>query len=217
MADQKTLLAYGDSNTHGTMPMASIADRQRYGRAQRWPGVAQAALGDSWHVVEEGHPGRTSVFDDPTAGPHRNGLLVLPSLLESHMPLDIVAIMIGTNDLKACHSMSTLDIALAVERLVLSVLTSACGPGYGRPDVLLVAPVPIEERGWLAEMFEGGAEKSRRLGAYLAEVADRNGVGFLDAGEVATVDPDEGIHLGPDAQAAIGRAVAAAVIERSAR
>lgn len=207
----RSLMCFGDSNTHGTKPMKAFGERDRYDRATRWPGVCAAELGPGWHVVEEGHPGRTSVLDDPTAGPHRIGVSILPSLLESHMPLDVVAIMIGTNDLKHCHAMTPLDIALAVERLVIAVRTSLCGPAGGAPKVLLVAPVPVKERGWLGEMFHGAEAKAPRLAAYLAEVARRNGAGFVDAGLVATVDEDEGIHLPAEAHAAIGRAVAAAV------
>lgn len=204
----KTLLCFGDSNTHGTAPMASLLDRRRYDRATRWPGVCQATLGPDWHVIEEGHPGRTSTLEDPTAGPHRAGVSILPALLESHQPLDLVAIMIGTNDLKMCHGMSPLDIALAVERLVLTVRHSPYGPDRTAPAVLLIAPVPILERGWLAEMYAGGAAKAARLPPYLSEVAERNGAAFLDAGSIAQVDPEEGIHLPETAHAAIGRAVA---------
>lgn len=97
----KTLLCFGDSNTHGTIPMRSRDEVSRYAFKQRWPGVVQAALGSSWWVIEEGLPGRTSSFDDPLEGKDRNALRYWQACLQSHRPVDAMVIMLGTNDLKA--------------------------------------------------------------------------------------------------------------------
>ena len=95
----RTLLCYGDSNTHGTMPMPDLGFQGRYSRDERWSGRLQRLLPD-WEVIAEGHPGRTTVHDDPVEGAHRNGLTVLPALLETHRPVDAVLLKLGTNDLK---------------------------------------------------------------------------------------------------------------------
>ena len=210
----RTVLCFGDSNTHGTMPMAHPLDIRRHPPEARWPGVMAAALGPGWRVIEEGHPSRTTVHADPVEGAWKSGLAVLPALLESHRPLDLVVIMLGTNDLKARFSVPPFDVAIALERLLLTVAQSTAGSDLGPPDALLIAPPPIEEVGFFAEMFEGGAAKSRRLAPLLAALAERRGAGFLDAGEHAAADPEEGIHLGADGHAALGRAVAAAIRER---
>ncbi len=123
----RTLLCYGDSNTHGTLPMPTLDALGRYDRDTRWPGQLQKLLPD-WHVIEEGHPGRTTVHDDPIEGPHRNGLTVLPSILESHREIDAVILMLGTNDLKGRFSLNATDIALALEKLVLVIKASLAGP-----------------------------------------------------------------------------------------
>ena len=83
MTATRTLLLFGDSNTHGTMPMADLSDTGRFGRGERWAGRLQELLPE-WEVIAEGHPGRTTLHDDPVEGPHRNGLTVLPALLETH-------------------------------------------------------------------------------------------------------------------------------------
>ena len=83
------------------MPMATLEDAGRWGPAERWPGVLAAELGAGWRVVEEGLPGRTTVYPDPIAGVHKNGLALLPAALESHRPIDLVVLMLGTNDLQA--------------------------------------------------------------------------------------------------------------------
>ena len=208
---QRTVLCFGDSNTHGTMALRHPLDIRRFDRATRWPGVMAAALGPDWHVIEEGHPSRTTVHSDPVEGVHKNGLHVLPALLESHRPVDLVIVMLGTNDLKMRYTVPPIDIAISAEKLLLAIKTSIAGPDLAPPRALLVAPVPITETGFLAEMFAGGAAKSQRLAEAFATIAQRHGAGFFDAGSVAQVDPVDGIHLTAEGQNAVGTALAAQV------
>lgn len=206
----RTLLIYGDSNTHGTLPVTALGQSARYGREERWAGRLARLLPD-WEVLAEGLPGRTTVHDDPVEGAHRNGLAVLPALLESHRPVDAVLVMLGTNDLKERFSVNAGDIALSLERMVRLILASGAGPDGKAPGVLLVCPPPVLEVGCLAGMFAGGAAKSRALAAELAAAAARLGVPFLDAGQVVAVSPIDGIHYGPEANPALATAFAAAI------
>lgn len=206
----RTLLLYGDSNTHGSMPAPHLGFSGRYGREERWAGRLAGMLPD-WDVIAEGHPGRTTLHDDPVEGAHRNGLTVLPALLESHKPVDVVLLMLGTNDLKQRFSVNAGDIALSLERLVRVILASGAGPEGAAPGVLLVAPPPIEETGCLAGMFAGGAAKSRALAAEVKAAAARVGVPFMDAGPVVQVSPVDGVHYGPEANPALAEAFAAAI------
>lgn len=210
---ERVVLCFGDSNTHGTCPMAAMNDKRRLSRARRWPGIMTGDLGQGWHVIEEGHPGRTLVHDDPIEGAHKNGMRILPALLETHCPLDLVVVMLGTNDLKARFGVPASDIALSCERLIAEILKSEAGPGQRAPAILLVAPAPIREDGFLGGMFAGGSAKSRLLSAGLAEIATRNGTGFFDAGTVAEVDPLDGIHLTSRSHERLGHAIADAVRE----
>jgi lysophospholipase L1-like esterase len=207
---KKTILLFGDSNTHGTMPLPDLGFSGRFDREERWAGRLARLLPD-WEVIAEGHPGRTTVHDDPIEGAHRNGLSVLPALLESHKPLDVVLVMLGTNDLKERFSVNAFDIAASLERLARVIRGSECGPSGGAPEVLLVAPPPIEEVGCLAGMFAGGAAKSRALAGEVRAAADRVGVPFLDAGKIVTVSPIDGIHYDAEANPALAEAFAAAV------
>ena len=206
----RTLLLYGDSNTHGTLPVTALGQSARFGRAERWAGRMQQLLPD-WEVITEGHPGRTTVHDDPIEGAHRNGLTVLPSLLESHRPVDVVLLMLGTNDLKERFSVNAGDIALSLERLVRLILASGAGPDGVAPGVLLVAPPPIVEVGCLAGMFAGGAAKSRALAVEVKAAAARAGVPFLDAGGVVKVSPIDGIHYDAEANPRLAAAFATAI------
>ncbi len=206
----RSLLLFGDSNTHGTMPLPDLGGSDRFGREERWPGRLRKLLPD-WEVIEEGHPGRTTVHDDPVEGNHRNGLTVLPALLESHTPIDVVLVMLGTNDLKERFSVNAGDIAHSLERLVRMIRASDCGPGGKGPQVLLVAPPPIIEVGCLAGMFAGGAAKSQALAVEIAAAAKRAGVAFLDAGQVVQVSAIDGIHYDAEANPKLAAAVAAAI------
>lgn len=207
----KTVLCYGDSNTHGTAPMAALGDRVRYDASTRWPGVMRKALGEGWTVIEEGLPGRTTVHADPLEGAYKNGLAVLPAILETHAPVDIVVLMLGTNDLKMRFSLPALDIAHGAELLVRGVRGCEDGPDGGVPKILLVSPPPILETGCLATMFAGGASKSSEFAALYAGVAAMHGAAFLDAGAVIGSSPVDGIHYDETQHARLGAAMAEAV------
>ena len=208
----RTILCYGDSNTHGTMPMPDLGSMGRYDRQTRWPGQLAALLPD-WQVIEEGLPGRTTVHDDPIEGAHRNGLTVLPAILESHRPIDVVILMLGTNDLKQRFSVNALDIALSLEKLVLAIRGSGCGPDGAAPGVILVAPPPILEVQDLGVMFAGGQAKSHDLGPRLAALARALEVPFVDAGSLIGVSEIDGIHYDEPAMAALAQAFAQAVTD----
>jgi lysophospholipase L1-like esterase len=206
----RQLMVFGDSNTHGTAPMAAFGDSSRFARDQRWTTHMAAALPD-WDVVVEGQPGRTTVHDDPIEGAHRNGRAVLPALLESHRPLDLVVIMLGTNDLKTRFSLTATDIALGVERLVGDIRASTAGPGQGAPAAMVICPPPITEAGDLGAIFTGRAAVSRALWPAFQAMSARTGVPLMNAGDHLAVSPVDGIHYPPDPLPAFGLAVAAAI------
>jgi lysophospholipase L1-like esterase len=212
----RTLLCYGDSNTHGTKPLNLPGVSERFGPADRWPGVLAAALGSRWHVIEEGLPARTTVHDDPIEGHHKNGLAYLRPCLESQLPVDVVVLMLGTNDLKARFSVTPADVANSVDVLLETLVACRAGPGGATPHVLLIAPAPIDEVGFLGEIFTGGAAKSRLLAPLYERVAVKFGSAFLDAGEVVKVSPTDGVHYEADQHHKLGKAVAEIVRQRFA-
>ena len=110
----KTILCYGASNTWGYKPDPSAVLPIRYSYKQRWTGILQSKLGDEFLVIEEGLNSRTTVIDDPL-NDDRNGKAYLKPCLESHAPLDFVALMLGTNDLKVRFGLSASEIVYAIE------------------------------------------------------------------------------------------------------
>lgn len=204
----RTILCFGDSNTHGSMPMESLEITRRHPAQTRWPTVMATCLEGDWAVIDAGQPGRTTVHDDPIEGAHKNGARVLPAVLESHRPLDLVILMLGTNDLKARFNVSAQEIAQGVEKLIAIIRASACGPGGAAPQVLVVTPTPIVETGVLADFFRDGAAKSEALAQYFDTMGERVGVQVFDAASVCAVSTTDGIHFEPNALHALGEALA---------
>ncbi|WP_431226117.1 SGNH/GDSL hydrolase family protein [Burkholderia contaminans] len=206
---QKTVLCYGDSNTHGTRPMTRAGVLERFAREERWTGVLAHTLGASWRVIEEGLPARTTVHDDPIEGRHKNGLSYLRACLESHLPVDVVVLMLGTNDLKTRFAVTPADIATSVGVLLAEIAACDAGPSGASPTLVLMAPAPIVEVGFLGEIFAGGAAKSRQLAKRYEQVASDAGARFLDAGAIIEVSPVDGVHFEADQHRALGQRVAA--------
>ena len=203
----KSVLCYGDSNTWGYIPGSG----QRYSRAQRWPGAMQEALGADFFVIEEGLNSRTTVLDDPTRGFVRNGLTYLRPCLDSHAPLDLVLLMLGTNDLKHRFGLSAYDLAVNISSVIAAIQQSASGIGGAAPPVLLLSPAHIGPLTLLAELFEGAVEKSRKLAEYYRVVAAQLGCHFFDVAEVVTASPTDGVHWEADQHVALGRRLAVLV------
>ena len=204
----KTILCYGDSNTWGYEP----ATKERYSRAERWTGILQRELGAEYYVVEEGLNGRTTVWDDPIEG-YKNGKEQLIPCLTSHKPIDLVIIMLGTNDLKRRFSVGAYDIAEGAGVLVNIVQKSNCGPQEGAPKVLLMAPPPVAKLTEYSEMFEGAEVKSRQFSEHYQRVAQEYGCEFLDTAQVIVSSDLDGIHIEVSEHQKLGQAVTARVRE----
>ena len=199
----KTVLCFGDSNTWGYDP----ATQDRFPRDVRWTGVLAAALGPERQIIEEGLNGRTTVWDDPIEG-YKNGHDYLAPCLETHRPIDLVILMLGTNDLKKRFSVSAFDIAKSAGVLVDVIAKSASGPNGKAPHVLLMAPPPVGALSEFAEMFEGSQEKSLKLGMHYRRVAEERGCHFLDTGALIRSSDLDGIHFEPDEHRKLGETVA---------
>jgi len=202
----KTILCYGDSNTWGYNPRL----KSRYDKNERWAGVLRNQLGEGYFVIEEGLNGRTTVWNDPIEGEHKNGKTYLFPCLESHAPLDLVVVMLGTNDLKNRFGLSVYDIAKGAGTLVQIIQKSGFGQGGQSPKILLIAPPPLAKLAGtnFAEMFDGGEEKSRQLASAYQRIAAEVGCEFLDAGSVIVSSPVDAIHFEPEEHQKLAQAIA---------
>ncbi len=199
----KTVLCYGDSLTWGT----DAASGDRHAFEDRWPSVLQAALGPSVQVIAEGLGGRTTAYDDGLADCDRNGARLLPTVLHTHGPLDLVIILLGTNDMKPMIHGTAIGARQGVKKLVSLIRFHDWGRDYETPEILIVAPPSLRETANViaGATFRGGIPESEMLASLYRDLADEVECGFFDAGSVARATPVDGIHLDAENTRAIGR------------
>ena len=192
---KKHIVCLGDSNTHGyCADPADCADHgNRFNENERWTCLLQKALGEEYLVLEEGLSGRTTVFPDPL---HESmpALDVAYPILMSHEPVDLLVIMLGTNDTKDRLGMNAPCIALGMNRLIEKCKSVPCW-GDHAPNILVVAPPHIGRELRDPCMGETCAEKSEQLAEYYAPVAKNQGCAFLDAQGVAEFNRVDYMHL----------------------
>lgn len=186
---KKHIVCYGDSNTHGYCAETG----GRFDEESRWTCLLQTYLGDDYLILEEGLSGRTTCFDDPI---HEglSGLNHIYPCLMTHEPVDLLIIMLGTNDAKERFGASPACIALGLKRLIAKAKTADCWQN-GIPRILVVTPQNIGreyiDSACGATMGRGCAEKSEKLAEEFRLIADSMGCGYLDANKIVTAKPNE--------------------------
>ena len=203
----RSVLCYGESNTYGQTTANKPDDR--YPHDTRWPGVLRELIGRDWLVIEEGLSGRTTVSDDPIEGAEKNGRTYLRPCIMSHKPLDLVIIMLGTNDLKIRFNKTPGEIAMGVGALVSDIKSMPAGIEGKIPEIMIVAPPPtaLDLKEW-SGVFQGAQEKSRALAQEYERMAEAQEVHFFDAGLVVTSSDEDGFHLDAKAHRELGHAIA---------
>ena len=193
---RKNIVCFGDSNTHGLCadPADTESRSGRFTENERWTCRLQKALGEEYYIIEEGLSGRTTVFDDPLLE-SMSGLDSIFSCLMSHEPVDLLIVMLGTNDCKERFNANAVCIGRGMERLITKAKTV---PAWrdGMPNILIVSPP------WMREGFtdidmgpESCKEKSPLLAEQFARVAREQGCAFLDAEGIAEVGTADYVHL----------------------
>lgn len=208
------VLCFGDSNTWGQTPHK----RSRYAVDVRWTGQLQNLLGDNYYIVEEGLGSRTTDLEYARK-PGRNGKSYLQPCLESHNPIDVVILMLGTNDLKIEFNRSVADIAQALKGLVEMIQSLGVNAKGKAPKVILVSPILVDDtKPTFKELYDPefynheSAVKSQQLAEQVQVVAEQTGCTFVDASKVA--DPGEdGIHMDEASHTKLGELLAGKVKE----
>lgn len=182
---KKHIVCFGDSNTHGYCAETN----GRYDENQRWPLLLNRKLGSDYLVLEEGLSGRTTSFPDPI---HEglSGIDYIYPCLMSHEPVDLLIIMLGTNDTKERFNASAACIALGLKRLIAKALAATDCWRDGRPSILVITPKSIdaayESSNVGSTMGKGCVEKSMELGSEFKKIADLMGCHYFDANTVVS-------------------------------
>ena len=209
---KKHIVCLGDSNTHGYCadPHDCADGGNRFNEEERWTCLLQKKLGDGCLLLEEGLGGRTSVFVDPLHE-SMDALSVASSILLTHEPVDLLIIMLGTNDTKERFSANAAAIAVGMERLIQKCRQVDCWTHH-TPNIMVVCPPPMGEGFHDEVMGAGCREKSLALPKYLEPVALRNGARFLNAAACEFNGVDH-MHLSRKGHAQLADLLAKAVPE----
>lgn len=203
----RQILCFGDSNTYGLIPGTT----KRYDWNTRWTGMVGDSLGSrGYRVIEEGLCGRTTIFDDPLrAG--RRGTEYLPVVLETHRPVDLVVLMLGTNDCKTLYDASARVIGLGIRKLIGQVRDLA-----PEAKILLISPIHLGDDVWDGydpEFDERSVRTSRKLGAVYEQIAAEEGIFYLAASDYARPSGEDREHLDREGHKALAQAVSSRVLE----
>lgn len=207
MKEIKSVLCYGDSNTYGYSPVTGM----RFSEQIRWTGCLQMLLGNQYRIIEEGCNGRTTIFNDPN-DPWKNGLSYLKPCLNSHKPIDIVIVMLGTNDLKTIFHADMPAIASGIEEIIQEIQTFTKQKQGFVPQIILVAPPKIGkgicESPFAASFDASAITRSHEFAKYYQDVAKRNNCVFFDAAQFAQSSDEDSLHLMPSEHEKLANALA---------
>ena len=185
----KKIVCYGDSNTYGYNPENGF----RYEYEERWTTILQKELKDSAIVIPEGLNGRTTSFEDELR-PGRNGATYLDPCLHSHGPIDLVVLMLGTNDCKTIFGASAEIIGKGIARLLEQINQYA-----DKMKVLVISPIYLGEKVWQdgydQEFSPESVEVSKKLEPVYEKVAGKYGKRFMRAADYANPSEADQEHM----------------------
>lgn len=197
----KQILCFGDSNTYGLIPKTT----DRYDWNTRWTGIiGEKLVNKGYRIIEEGLCGRTTIFDDPLRI-GRRGTELLPVILETHKPVDIVILMLGTNDCKSFYDASASVIGLGMKKLIGQVRNAA-----PKAKILLISPIHLGDDIWDGYDLEFNADSvktSKNIGSVYKRIADEEQIDYLAASDYALPSKEDREHLNQDGHKALARAI----------
>ncbi len=198
----KQVLCFGDSNTYGLIPKKG----GRYDWNIRWTGILNEKLDcEEFHVIEEGLCGRTTIFDDPLRD-YRNGVKMLPAILETNPDIDVIVLMLGTNDCKTVYGASAELIGRGVERLLTIIKQHETDP-----EILLISPIHFGEKVWEKEydpeFSVSSIDTNEALAGVYESVAEKENIHFLNAALIAEPSKEDHEHLDEKGHKALAEAV----------
>ena len=196
------ILCFGDSNTYGYKPDGT----GRFDENIRWTQILQKKLGSGYRIIEEGLCGRTTVFQDELRE-GRRGLYLIGVTVEMQNPLDLMILMLGTNDCKTRYGASAAVIARGLEQVIRKARKSSSRPF----DILVVSPIHlgkgVGEPDFDPEFNETSEAVSRNLASEYRKVALQNHADFLNAADFASPSATDREHLNEAGHAALAEAI----------
>lgn len=206
------VLCYGDSNTHGTIPKTF----KRYQTNERWTGILQNNLGDNYEIIEEGLDSRTTNIDDPKHK-GKNGFTYLTPCLQTHFPLDIIVLMLGTNDLKYRFNRDSQSIANGIQCLINEINNIVIEEEEKLPKIILICPSKLNEdveenKG--KDKFEGGELKSLEFPKLYENIAKKNNLIYINLQDYINPSIIDGLHFEIPEQHTIAKLIGEQILKK---
>lgn len=201
---KQSALLYGDSIFWGV----NAKTGKRHKLEDRVKSIVENELGHEWEVTVEGLRGRT-MFGENGAFKQRNGREQFGPIVASHLPLDVIAIMLGTNDANASTQHTGREVADALDDYMTELKSWCDFMKFPMPKLLVVAPPDInsDDLDAFAEFFDGAAARVTDISNALVERANSRGWESVDARTVCVSSDQDGIHLSPEETRKLGRAI----------
>ncbi len=192
------ILCYGDSNTWGYI---SGSNHERYGNKERWTKILSELLGNRFEIIEEGLNSRTLISNDTRVGKEgKNGYEYLIPCLDSHDPIELVILMLGTNELKSVYNKTAKKIGEILEEyFVKTILNRKSQFKNSYPKLLLVTPPIVNENADYCKQgnkYVGATKKSEELDTIYKGIAEKYNCYFLSNDSLCT--GMDGVHLTKD-------------------
>ena len=211
------ILCFGDSNTWGCVGrwQESLLPPPRYDEEHRWPDVMAKELGEGYNVVTDALCGRTTIYTHRDEGPMYSAEPYMLACMRCHSPLDLMIIMLGTNDIYNYPPLNPDNIGDGMRKLVTMAQSSQWGREHQAPRILIIAPIEVKKPSpngrqlvYAKYRQEEGVALSKLFPSVYKKIADEMGCGFLNAAEFAVPCDADGLHMDEHGQISLGKAVA---------
>lgn len=209
MNPEKKILCYGDSNTWGCSPY----DSSRYDENTRWPMVMQHILGNDYSVIEEGLNGRTVLNLSPV-NITANGIEWISHVIRECVPVDIVIISLGINDVFIAEEKSLNDISSGVERIINIIRNYQSSQSLQIPDIIIMSPPSYNEEVEGSRFFELQINKLKVLPETYRALALKENCFFFNAADFLKGSDIDGSHLEAESHVLLGTKMAEFIMNR---
>lgn len=191
----KRILCYGDSNTWGQIPLKEFS-KSRYPKQTRWTGILHSLGNSLFEVIEEGLNGRTTGPEDPLRE-GRSGLKYLQPCLDSHVPLDLVIFMLGTNDLKLKFTPKAEDIADRM-KVMIKKTKGIFNETKCEAKILLVTPCKPSQEIYEDFRYDSLGQTFNDLVKLYEKISIEEKIFFLDGTNYLVASENDGVHMEPE-------------------
>ena len=177
------------------MDIAGGHSGARYPENVRFTGILQESLKDEWEFVVEAKVGRcipSMEFE----------IEEFEKILENAGEIDLLAIMLGTNDYLSHSKPDSKRVADRMRDLINKLLEKEVDSS-GKTRILLIAPPKLDFTG--DRYYEKFSTLDGGLSGALEEVAKEFGLLFADVGSLDLPVEKDGIHLTIEAEEPVAR------------